>query len=103
MIIRAWRARAAVATAHVYAEHFRRQVLPELRRIPGFLGAALLREAREDAVGYLVLSRWSSLDAIRAFAGAEVTRAVVAPEAAAALLDFDDAVSHYEVIEEMRA
>ena len=98
MIVRSWRGRAAKGNA-AYVEHFRRNVMPELREIEGFLGASLLREDRADEVEFLVLSRWASMDAVRAFAGTDVTRAVVEPEAVAALIDYDRTVHHYEVVE----
>jgi hypothetical protein len=40
------------------------------------------------------------MGAIRAFAGADVEAAVVEPEAAAALADFDLKVRHYEILQE---
>jgi len=102
VIVRLWRARAGTANERAYADHFRRNVLPQLEAIPGFRGATLLRAARGDEVELVVLTRWRSMDAIRAFAGEEVERAVVEPEAAAALVDYDLAVSHYEIVEETR-
>lgn len=42
-----------------------------------------------------------ALDAIRAFAGIDVEKAVVEPAAIAALSDFDASVRHYEVIEDV--
>jgi heme-degrading monooxygenase HmoA len=98
MIVRAWRGRAARGNPGPYIEHFRKNVLPELKEIEGFLGASLLREDRADEIEFLVLSRWASMDAVRAFAGADVTRAVVEPEAVASLEDYDRAVHHYEVV-----
>jgi heme-degrading monooxygenase HmoA len=98
MIVRAWRGRAAKGNP-AYIEHFRRNVMPELREIEGFLGASLLREERADEIEFLVLSRWASMDAVRGFAGADVSRAVVEPEAVAALKDYDRTVHHYEVVE----
>jgi heme-degrading monooxygenase HmoA len=41
-------------------------------------------------VEFLVLTRWSSMDAIRAFAGADVRKAVVEP-----------AAEHFAVLEEI--
>jgi hypothetical protein len=41
------------------------------------------------------------MDAIRAFARGDVGRAVVEPGAVAALVDFDDRIQHYEVIEDL--
>ena len=101
MIIRAWRGHAAAANKQRYAAHFRSKVLPELRHIDGFLGASLLRAPHPGGVEFLVLTRWRSMDAIRAFAGDEISRAVVEPGAVAALVDFDATVTHYEVVEEV--
>ena len=98
MIVRAWRGRAAKDNL-AYVDHFRRNVMPALREIEGFLGASLLREERADEIEFLVLSRWVSMDAVRAFAGADASRAVVEPDAVAALRDYDRTVHHYEVVE----
>jgi len=100
MIIRAWRGYAALVCADAYPVHFRGAVLPELRRIQGFLGASLSHRQLPDRVEFLVLTRWQSLDAIRAFSGDDLDVAVVEPAGVAALLDYDRIVQHYEIIEE---
>jgi heme-degrading monooxygenase HmoA len=101
MIIRAWRGRASQARSDAYPKHFREAVVPDLRNVPGFLGAQLSRRAEGDRVEFLVLTRWQSMEAVRAFAGPAVDKAVVEPGAIAALDDFDDTVRHYEVVEEV--
>jgi heme-degrading monooxygenase HmoA len=101
MIIRTWRGWAALSNQGAYVEHFIRSVVPELRGVEGFAGATLLREVRADQVEFCVVTKWTSLDAIHGFAGDDITRAVVEPEAVAVLLDFDKAVRHYEVVEEI--
>lgn len=101
MIIREWRGRAAPDNAHAYPEHFRTTVLPELERIPGFLGAALSRRRLGERIEFLVLTRWQSLDAIRAFAGDDLTTAVVEPGAVASLVEFDREARHYDLIAEL--
>jgi heme-degrading monooxygenase HmoA len=101
MIVRAWRGRASRENPLAYAEHFDATVLPELERIDGFLGATLLRHDQADSIEFLVLTRWASMEAIRAFAGDNVDRAVVDPGAVAALVDFDRMVQHYEVAQEV--
>jgi heme-degrading monooxygenase HmoA len=100
MIIREWRGRASRERAEAYPEHFRRVVLPELRGIPGFITATLSHRDNGGQIEYLVLTRWQSLDAIRAFAGEAIDKAVVEPGAVAALIDYDDFVRHYEVVED---
>ena len=99
MIIREWRGRAATSDAEAYPKHFRTKVVPELRQVPGFVGADLSRRALDDKIEYVVLTKWHSMDVIRGFAGSDVGKAVVEPGAVAALVDFDDRVNHYEVVE----
>ncbi len=100
MIVRTWRGWAAASNRAAYPDHFRKHVLPELKEIAGFLGASLLQQDRQGEVEFLVLTRWASIEAVRAFAGDDISRAVVEPEAAAALVRFDRSVQHYELIEE---
>jgi heme-degrading monooxygenase HmoA len=102
MIVRAWRGRASPANPSGYAEHFRKSVAPQLAAIAGFRGASLLKEERPEEVEFLVLTRWDSMDAIRAFAGDDVGRAVVEPGAVAALVSYDERVAHYELLEEVQ-
>lgn len=103
MIIREWRGRADAANADAYPAHFRTHVLPELLRIPGFRGAQLSKRQLDNNIEFLVLTRWASIEAIQAFAGSRIARAVVEPGAVAALSDFDATVQHYEVIEDVPA
>jgi heme-degrading monooxygenase HmoA len=101
MIIREWRGRAMPSRSDAYPKHFRDIVVPELRSLSGFLGAHLSQRQIGDQVEFLVLTRWQSMEAISAFAGSSIDKAVVAPGAIAALIDFDDTVQHYIVIEDV--
>ncbi len=99
MIFREWRGRAEKSNAEGYPTHFRTFVVPELGKVPGFIGADLSCRDLGGKIEFLVLTKWKSMDAIRAFAGDDLGKAIVEPEAVAALTDFDDRVHHYEVIE----
>jgi len=101
MILREWHGRAAHTNPDAYPRHFCQTVLPELRGTPGFRGASLSRRDLPGKIEFLVLTRWESMDAIGAFAGASVEKAVVEPGAVAALIDYDELVTHYTVIEEV--
>jgi heme-degrading monooxygenase HmoA len=103
MIIREWRGTASRSNAQAYPKHFHDNVVPELRSIAGFAGAQLSRRDCDNNVEFLVLTRWQSLDAVDAFAGPDIDKAVVEPDAAAALVEFETTVRHYEVIEEVAA
>jgi heme-degrading monooxygenase HmoA len=97
MIARIWSARTSAAHLSAYRSHVETKVLPVLRSIAGYQGAKLLTRAVEDDVEVIVVTWWTSLDAIRAFAGADVERAVVAEEVRPILKVWDDRVRHYEV------
>ena len=99
MIARSWRGRTTSANQNVYIDHFRTNVLPELREMDGFVGATLLKEESSGEVAFLVMTHWKSRDAIRAFAGADIERAIVEPEAARVLLSFDARVQHWDVVD----
>ena len=102
MIIREWRGRASASRAEAYPQHFRDEVMPKLQRLQGFIGAHLAQRPVDDTVEFLVLTRWKSMDAIRAFAAPDPDKAVVEPAAAAALVDYDSSVQHYDVIEDVK-
>lgn len=83
-----------------YAEFLRTRVLPALRVLDGYAGASLLRRDTDGEIEIVVVTRWRSLEAIRAFAGTDVEAAVVEPEAAALLTRYDTRVRHYEIVSE---
>ena len=101
MIARSWRATTTPEGARSYQEHFRTTLLPELRAVPGFRLAYLMRrdegdDDREGTVQIHVLTFWESMAAITGFAGNTPRAAVVDAAAQAILLDFDQTVDHYE-------
>jgi heme-degrading monooxygenase HmoA len=96
MIIRIWMAQATSEGAARYQEHFASHVLPTLSRLDGYLGASLLGRNHGQEVELVVISRWRDIQAIRAFTGHDLERAVVAEEASAVLTRWDPRVRHYE-------
>ena len=102
MIARSWQATATPDGAGRYEEHFRDEVLPQLRALPGFSTAYLMRreDGDRDATGTVrihVLTFWESMAAIIGFAGNRPNAAVVHPAAQTVLLKFDKTVDHYVV------
>jgi len=96
-ILRLWTARTTESQLAKYLDHFSKNVLPELRRIPGYLAANISLRHLASEVEILVETTWRSLDAIRNFAGPDLEAAVVAPEAAALLTSFDRRATHSEI------
>jgi heme-degrading monooxygenase HmoA len=104
MTVRTWSATADAAGAGNYSRYFTGTLLPELRKLAGFEGAYLLRRDL-DGDGTVELTAhtfWESPEAIRAFAGDDITVAVVEPEAQAMLLSFDRSAAHRSVVVDAR-
>ena len=100
MIARIWTARTTPDQAPGYAEHLQARVLPQLRRLAGYSGATLLRGDAGGETEIIVITRWRSFEAVRAFAGTDIEVAVVEDEAAVVLSQYDKRVKHYEIVVE---
>ena len=99
MIVRTWMAYAKPDKASSYRDYLNVSVLPKLQSIPGFLGLQLCeakqRGEQGERVELLVITRWESMDAVKAFAGAQPERAVVEPAARSMLEEYDEVAFHY--------
>ena len=96
-VARMWSGRTTPAKWPAYRQHFHKNVVPELRKTPGYLGASLFQRRNGDEIEILVTTRWKSLESIRNFAGKNLDAAVVTDEAAQALTDYDRVVRHFEL------
>jgi heme-degrading monooxygenase HmoA len=98
MIARVWTARAAHENAAAYREHFETSVVPSLRRLDGYVAGSLLLRVEGSETQIIVLTHWSSLDAVGAFAGDDIEAAVVADHAQRLLSSWDERVRHYTIV-----
>ena len=71
----------------------------EYRQTPGNRAAYLLRREEGDRTEFVALTLWDSLDAVKAFAGDDVERAVFYPQDDRFLVDRETVARHYEVID----
>lgn len=94
-ITRMWRGWTTLAGADDYERFLLDELFPSMRTIPGFLGADVLRHAEREEVAFVTLTRFESLDDIRAFAGDPIDVPVIEPRAAELLVRFDERTRHY--------
>ncbi len=99
MIARMWRGSTRAEDAEAYAEYVGATGGQALAATPGNRGVYMLRRVVGDAAEFVMLSLWGSEDAIKAFAGEDISVAVFFPEDDRFLTDRELTVSHFEVVE----
>ena len=97
MIARLWHGWTSRENAEAYEALLRGEILPGIHRVAGYRGAHLFRRDREVEVEFVTLTYFDSMDAVRAFAGADFDVAVVPAKARKLLARFDQRSTHYEV------
>jgi|SRR6266571_1518219 len=97
MIARIWRGWAPPATADDYQRHYESEVSQHLSAADGFRGARLLRRQDGQEIMFTSIAFFTSLDAVRSFAGDDYEQAVVQDTAQRVLSRWDARVSHHEV------
>jgi len=97
VIARVWHGRTTRDDADAYQELLASSVLPGIDAIKGFSGAELYRRDVGDEVEFITITRFSSLDAVREFAGDDYEQAVISEAAHRLLSSFDERVAIYEM------
>jgi mannose-6-phosphate isomerase-like protein (cupin superfamily)/heme-degrading monooxygenase HmoA len=96
VITRLWRGWTRPADADAYERFLLDELFPSMRTIDGFAGADVLRRSDGDEEAFVTLTRFASLDAIRAFAGDDYERPVLEPRARELLSRYEDVAQHFE-------
>jgi heme-degrading monooxygenase HmoA len=92
-----WHGITPTDKADEYLAFLQQRALPDYRGTAGNIAAYILRRAEGDITHFTTLTYWSSLQAIEAFAGADISRAKYYPEDAGFLLEFEPTVQHSEL------
>ncbi|HEX2601681.1 MAG TPA: hypothetical protein VHL32_06160 [Gemmatimonadaceae bacterium] len=99
MISRIWHGWTSVEDANKYESMLRADVLPGIHRITGYLGAYLLRrDAANKEIEFVTITQFTDFAAVKAFAGIDYERAVIAPGAGALLTHYDERSAHYDTL-----
>jgi hypothetical protein len=99
MICRIWPGWTTQSNADAYEHLLRSEIFRGIaeRGIPGYHGIELLWRRAHPLVEFVTLMWFDSLEAVRAFAGADYEVAVVPPAARVLLERFDARSAHFEV------
>jgi heme-degrading monooxygenase HmoA len=104
MIARVWEGVVSPERADAYGEYLRGALgVQDYRNTPGNQGVTLLRRDEARRVTFLLVSLWTSREAIAAYAGPDIERARYHPFDLECLLDPTPTVRHFEVLEHVPA
>lgn len=98
MIMRTWRGAVKVEDADRYLEHQGRTGIREYREMPGNRGAMVVRRSMNDLIEVTTVSFWTSMEAVRAFAGEHPEQAKFYPGDDELLAERDLHADHFEVV-----
>jgi heme-degrading monooxygenase HmoA len=98
MIVRLWHGRVAATKAHAYREFLTLRAIPDYRSVAGNINVHILERQEGDVTHFITMTYWSSLEAIKGFAGDDPEVAKYYPEDQDFLLEFEPTVVHYEVV-----
>jgi heme-degrading monooxygenase HmoA len=97
VVARIWRGAVRTDDAEEYVTYIRDTGLADYRSTPGNLGAWILHRSSGDKTEIFTFSLWENMDAVKAFAGEDPSRAVYYPEDDRFLVDRGPTVDHFEV------
>ena len=101
MISRVWAGVTTTDNADAYETLLRAKIFPNIlaKKIDSFLRIERFRRPMGEEVEFVTVMWFTSLEAVRAFAGENYEHAVVPPAPQAVLKRFDKTSRHYEVRE----
>lgn len=101
MIVRIWHGWTKPETADVYENLLKTEIFPGIaaKGVAGYRGIQLLRRPVGDEVEFATIMWFDSLEAVKAFAGADYETAYVPEKARRVLARFDARSQHYELRE----
>jgi hypothetical protein len=105
MISRVWHGWTMAENADTYEALLRSEIFPGIvaKKIAGFERIELFRRELGAEVEFMTVMWFTSLEAVKAFAGEDHEAAYVPARARAVLARFDDRSRHYEVRAAVRA
>ncbi len=98
MIARRWTGRVSADRADAYLAYLEDTGLKDYASTPGHLGTTVLRRTTDGVTEFELTTFWESTDAIRAFAGDDISIARYYPEDEQFLLELNEHVEHWEVV-----
>ena len=97
MVTRIWHGATPASKSDEYLDLMRTVAIPDYRSTPGNKGAYALRRIEGDTAHFLMVTFWESEEAIRAFAGDDISLAKYYDFDKDFLLELEPCSTHYEM------
>lgn len=101
MICRMWNGYLTTANAPLYEQYLVEELFPHLQATlgeRGYLGYQVLRAPHAEGMRITTLVWFTSLDAVRSFAGDDFAKAVLTEKAKSLVSRWDAEATHHEVV-----
>jgi heme-degrading monooxygenase HmoA len=99
MIARIWHGVTSAEKADEYYQFLQQSGIADYKLVEGNRGVQVLQRIEGDKAHFLLITLWDSMDAIKRFAGDNPEKAKYYPEDKDYLLEFEEYVSHYDVLQ----
>ena len=99
MIARIWRSTTTLVNADRYQEYLNRFVIPRYQTAEGNRGLYIMKECKGGLVHFLLLSLWTSTEALTKHIGTPGDVVHPAPDEQDMLIAFESTARHYNVLE----
>lgn len=99
VITRIWHGRTRAEHADEYLQFLIDTGVSDYKSIEGNLSVEVWRRIEGDVCHFCTVTKWSSLEAIKLFAGEDHEKAKYYPDDIKYLLEFEPHVQHYETFE----
>ncbi len=96
MITRIWHGKTKAKDADIYLKYVQETGLKDYLATAGIISAKILRKVVSDICHFYTITEWKDIESIINFAGNDYEKARYYPEDKDYLLEFEEAVNHYE-------
>jgi heme-degrading monooxygenase HmoA len=98
VIARIWHGYTKPENADAYEAKLKPELLPGISKVKGYQSSFLLRREKGAEVAFITIMLWDSIDAIRAFAGADYETSIIPEDRRKYLTRHDAKATHYEIV-----
>ena len=102
-IIRTWKGWTTLENASTYEEMLINEVFPGVRQkgVDGLEKVSISTQTKKDEVEFFLILQFTSLDAVKTFAGEQYENAYIPENARRVLKRYDKTAAHFELKEEL--